>query len=65
MALIDTKDMIRSGQIKTESFCQMIWMTRFKGCRIANTLHVPRRNLLGQISTSKIWIIDPSADRAK
>lgn len=58
MALIETKDMMKSGQFKTCSFWQMVWLTRFKGFQIARTLHVPKRNFLGQISTSKVWIID-------
>ena len=58
MPLFETKDMVRADQVKTDSFCQMFWLTRFRGCRIANTLHVPRRNFLGHISTSKVWILD-------
>lgn len=58
MSFIDTKDMMKSGQFKTCSFWQMFWMTRFKGCAVARTLHVPKRNFFGQISTSKVWIID-------
>ena len=60
MALIETKDMMKSGQFKTASFWQMLWMTRVRGARIARTLQVPRRNMLGQISSSRVWIIDPN-----
>ncbi len=63
MGLIDTKDMIKTGQFKTESFCQMLWLTRFRGCRVANTLHVPRRNMLGKITTSTTWILDPDTSK--
>ena len=58
MGLLETKDMVRSGQFKTCSFCQMLWHTRIRGCQVARTLHVPKRNLLGQVSTSRVWIID-------
>jgi len=59
MAFLETKDMLKSGQFKTCSFWQMLWLTRIKGCAIARTMHVPKRNLFGQISSSKVWIIDP------
>jgi hypothetical protein len=58
MSLIDTKDFIKAGQKKTHSFCEMIWLTRFKGYRVANTLHVPHRNMLGRLGTTKVWIVD-------
>lgn len=61
MNFIDTKDMVKSGQFKTCSLLQMLWHTRVKKRPIARTLHVPKRNMLGQISTSKVWIIDASA----
>ena len=60
MPLLDTKDMMKSGQFKAYSFYQMFWLTKFKGCRVASTLHVPKRNFLGRLSTSKVWIIDPN-----
>jgi len=63
MGLIDTKDMMKSGQFKTCSFWQMLWFTRFKGCGIARTLQVPKRNLFGQVSTSRVWIIDARKGR--
>ncbi len=58
MALFETKDFIKAGQLKTHSFCQMFWLTRFKGYRVANTLHVPHRNFLGRLGTTKVWIVD-------
>lgn len=64
MALIETKDMMKAGQFKTYSYLKMMWFTRFRGCHVANILQVPRRNFLGQLSTTKIWIIDPGTSNA-
>ncbi|MBL7645273.1 MAG: hypothetical protein JNK74_03680 [Candidatus Hydrogenedentes bacterium] len=58
MSLIDTKDFIKAGQKKTHSFWEMFWLTRFKGYHVANTLHVPHRNMFGRLGTSKVWIVD-------
>jgi hypothetical protein len=63
MALIDTKDMMKTGQFKTYSYYQMLWLTKIKGCRVASMLHVPKRNFLGRLSTSKVWIIDPNVGK--
>ena len=65
MPLFDTKDMMKSGQFKAYSFYKMLWHTRFKGCRVARVLQVPKRNLFGQISTSKVWIIDPKSGKTR
>ncbi|MBX3177098.1 MAG: hypothetical protein KF886_07055 [Candidatus Hydrogenedentes bacterium] len=61
MTFFETKDILKSGQLKTDSYWRMFWHTRFRGYHVARTLHVPRRNLLGQISTSTVWILDPGA----
>lgn len=63
MALIDTGNFLKVGQLKTHSFCQMVWLTRFRGYRVATTLHVPHRNFLGQVSTKKVWIVDPQGSK--
>ena len=65
MALIETRDFVKSGQLKTHSFCQMFWLTRFRGYRVANTLHVPHRNLLGQLSTTRVWIVDQEKSKKR
>ena len=59
MTLLDTKQMVRPGQFKTTSAFQMFWLTRFRGCKVANTLQTPKRNFIGQMSISKVWIIEP------
>jgi len=58
MALIETRDFVKAGQMKPHSFWQMLWLTRFKGYRVSNTLHVPHQNMLGQLGTTKVWIVD-------
>lgn len=58
MSLFETRDFVKTGQLKTSSVWQMFWLTRFKGYRVANTLHVPRRNMFGQLTTSRVWIVD-------
>jgi hypothetical protein len=59
MALFDTGQIVRSGQFKSTCAFQVFWLTRFKGCTVANTLQTPKRNLIGQMSTSKVWILEP------
>lgn len=63
MALIDTSDFVKAGQLKTHSFWQMLWLTRIKGYRVSNTLHVPHRNMFGQLGTTKVWIVDSNKDK--
>ena len=65
MSLIETRDFVKSGQLKTHSFWQMLWLTRFKGYRVANTLHVPHRNMLGQLGTTRVWIVDQEKGRKR
>lgn len=65
MKLFDTGDFIKAGQLKTHSFCQMIWLTRFRGYRVANTLHVPHRNMLGQLGTTRVWIVDREKNKSR
>lgn len=61
MSFLETKDMIRTGQFKTCSLWQMLWQTRVRGASVVRTLQVPRRNMLGRLTTTKVWIIDPKA----
>jgi hypothetical protein len=65
MSLIETRDFVKAGQLKTHSFWQMVWLTRFRGYRVANTLHVPHRNFLGQLSTTRVWIVDQEKAKSR
>ena len=60
MPLLDTGQIMQAGQFKSTSAMQVFWLTRFKGCRVANTLHTPKRNFMGQVSTRKVWILEPA-----
>ena len=62
MALLDTGQIVRSGQFKITSAFQVFWLTRFRGCKVVNTLQTPKRNFIGQLSVSKVWILDPPKD---
>jgi len=62
MALFDTGHILRGGQFKTTSALQVFWLTRFRGCKVANTLHTPRRNFMGQMTTSTVWILSPKEE---
>ena len=63
MKLLDTAQIVRDGQFKASSAFQVFWLTRFKGCKVENTLQTPKRNLMGNISTKKIWIMSrPKSD---
>jgi hypothetical protein len=64
MTLLDTAQIVREGQFKSTSALQVFWLTRFKGCKVVNTLHTPKRNLIGNVSTSKVWIMEPSNSNA-
>ncbi len=57
MNFLDTARIVGEGQFKSSSAVQVFWLTRFRGCKIANTLHTPKRNFMGKVSTSKIWIL--------
>lgn len=59
MSLLDTSQIVQKGQFKSTSALQVFWLTRFKGCRVANTLKTPKRNFMGQLSEKKVWVLEP------
>ncbi len=64
MVLLDTAQIVREGQFKSTSAVQVFWLTRFKGCKVINTLHTPKRNFIGNVTTSKVWIMESPQDGA-